>query len=308
MEPAARPAAFHPELGSDPAGGSLQAHPPPSARDPVIRMRPLLRTVSAAALLGALLCAGPAGAQPGWVDPPSKPAAKAAPEAAAPKPAAPAPQASRPQAEAEEAAEPAPRRRAERRRSARTERAERRRAHAHRAPARRLAETPPHAPAMSPPPASPPPAPDGRFGDWAGAAQRLTDDYIDSVSGTGPGIAASAPRFYAERVRFHGRVMSLPALMAEKRRFARRWPDRRYELQPGTMRTACNGAAAACVVRAVFAFQARNPGTGALSQGLSDLTLEVSFAGGRPAIVSESSRVLRRGAALSAAPAATGGA
>ncbi|MER2266276.1 hypothetical protein [Methylobacterium oxalidis] len=271
-------------------------------------MRPLLRTVSAAALLGALLCAGPAGAQPGWVDPPSKPAAKAAPEAAAPKPAAPAPQASRPQAEAEEAAEPAPRRRAERRRSARTERAERRRAHAHRAPARRLAETPPHAPAMSPPPASPPPAPDGRFGDWAGAAQRLTDDYIDSVSGTGPGIAASAPRFYAERVRFHGRVMSLPALMAEKRRFARRWPDRRYELQPGTMRTACNGAAAACVVRAVFAFQARNPGTGALSQGLSDLTLEVSFAGGRPAIVSESSRVLRRGAALSAAPAATGGA
>ncbi|AWN41018.1 hypothetical protein [Methylobacterium durans] len=264
-------------------------------------MRSFLRTVSVAALLGTLLCAGEAGAQPGWVDPPSK-AAKPAPEAAAPKPAASKPAA--PQAASPES-EPAPRRRAERRRSARTERAERRRAQAHHAPirhapSRRLAETP------APPPAMAAPAADARFGEWAETAQRLADDYVDSVSGTGAGLATTAPRFYAEQVRFHGRVMSLPALVAEKRRFARRWPDRRYELQPGTMRTACNGAAATCVVRAVFSFQARNPATGALSQGVSDLTLEVSFAGGRPVIVSESSRVLRRGAAYSAAPSAAG--
>ncbi|WP_165937920.1 hypothetical protein, partial [Methylobacterium segetis] len=186
------------------------------------------------------------------------------------------------------------------------ERAERRRpqthhAHIRHAPPRRLAETPAPAPTGAPAPAT-----DARFGDWAESARRLADDYVDSVSGTGAGLAATAPRFYAEQVRFHGRLMSLPALVAEKRRFARRWPDRRYELQPGTTRTACNASAATCVVSAVFSFQARNPGTGALSQGVSDLTLEVSFAGGRPVIVSESSRVLRRGATLSAGPAATG--
>ncbi|MCE4223167.1 hypothetical protein HCU64_05345 [Methylobacterium sp. C25] len=137
--------------------------------------------------------------------------------------------------------------------------------------------------------------PDPRFTDWAGQAQRLTSDYLDSVSARNDAMLASAPRFYGNHVRFHGRSMSLAALMADKRRFVQRWPERRYKPQSGAMRTTCSAASATCVVHTIFGFQAENPARGARSQGLSELTLAVSFAGEHPVIVSETSRVLRRG-------------
>ncbi len=246
----------------------------------------------------------PALAQSGWVDPPARgsgpvpaPKPEAAPDAApkapraerqsAPPPAAEAPQAA-PDTGTRQAAE-ASGRHAERR-SVR-----------HRRPARRLAETPPAAPPVqaAPPTAA---APEPRLTDWAGAAQALAADYLDVVSAPGLRMVNEVPRFYAPRVRFFGREMTLAALMAEKRSFVRRWPDRSYE--PRGMRTACNGALGTCIVRAQVEFRAASPDRGTVSRGLAELVLEVSLAGPRPIIVSETSRVLRRGSGLSAlAPA-----
>ena len=45
---------------------------------------------------------------------------------------------------------------------------------------------------------------------------------------------------------------------------------------------------------------ATSPVRGAVSSGLAEVVLEVSLAGPRPVIVSESSRVLRRGSGVSA--------
>ena len=151
----------------------------------------------------------------------------------------------------------------------------------------RLADTPTP---MAPPTAGS----DARFPEWATAATRLTDRYLDSVSAPGDGMVVAAPKFYAERVRFHGRTLSLAALIAEKRRFVRRWPERRYEAQGGATRTACNAASATCIVHTTFDFRADNLARGVRSQGVSELTLTISFAGERPLIVAESSRVLRR--------------
>lgn len=148
----------------------------------------------------------------------------------------------------------------------------------------RLADTPMASPAAA----------DARFPEWAAAATRLTDRYLDTVSASGEAMVAAAPRFYAERVRFHGRILSLAALIAEKRRFVRRWPERRYEAQGGATRTACNATSATCIVHTTFDFRADNPARGVRSQGVSELTLTISFAGERPLIVAESSRVLRR--------------
>ncbi len=138
--------------------------------------------------------------------------------------------------------------------------------------------------------------PDARFSDWAVTARRLSLDYLDSVSAPNGAMLADAPRFYGPQVRFFGRTMSLGALMAEKRSFVRRWPERRYEPQ-GEPKVACDGASATCQVRIVHDFTALSPARGARSQGLAELTLTVSFADGRPVIVSESSRVLSRAGA-----------
>ena len=128
--------------------------------------------------------------------------------------------------------------------------------------------------------------------DQAGTAQRLTAAYLRTVSSPGMTMVAAAPRFYGERVRFHGRLMSLSALMAEKSRFVRRWPERRYAPH-GVMRTACNGET--CTIRTAFDFRAQNPESDARSQGSGELTLTIDFGQGRPRIVSESSRVLHYG-------------
>jgi hypothetical protein len=94
-------------------------------------------------------------------------------------------------------------------------------------------------------------------------------------------------------VRFHGRDMSARALREEKRRFVRRWPERSYRPRLDTMRTSCAGPF--CTIRAMFDFRAADPARGRSSAGTGILELGVSFAGGQPAIVSESSSVIRRG-------------
>lgn len=270
-------------------------------------MRHGLSSVCKAALIGGLLSTGAAMAQsrPGWVDPPARAPqteAPAAQEPAAQEPAKPAVRAERPGGEptssdapdgagmADRAERPMPRRQA-----AEPTRPSRREANhsVKRAggmrPHRRLAQVPAVTQAAPPMAVS-----EARFPEWAGAAQRLAVDYLDSVSAPGDALVATAPRFYAERVRFHGRSLSLAAVMAEKGRFVRRWPVRRYALQAGSLRTACNAQSATCQVRAIFDFRAENPARGARSQGVSELVLTIDVGGARPVIVAENSRVLQR--------------
>jgi hypothetical protein len=283
-------------------------------------MRPLLATTALALLALSL----PAVAQqgPGWVDPPAKAADKPA------SPAKPAAEPAPPTVTQSEAAAPAQRetrstavnetpaahRSARGTRRAGEERQARRQA-AREAEARSQRSARVAPPVFTAPPREAPSTgaqgmaraePDPRFPEWAGSAQRLSEAYLDSVSSPGDGMAAAAPRFYGAKVRFHGRTMSLAALIAEKRRFARRWPERRYEPQ-GEPRVSCNAATQSCLVRTVHDFTAASPGRGARSQGVGELMLTVSFANGRPVIVEETSRVLRRGA-LSASIGGRGGA
>ena len=248
-------------------------------------------SVCSAALIGLVWFAGPAMAQsrPGWVDPPARTEpAVPAPKESAGTPAAggvaldaPAREGSTPAARSAErpSVRTRPPLRETRRRDVEVDERPR---------PRRLSRTPAVAAPVTPM------ASTDRFPEWAAAANRLSDDYLDSVSAPGLGMVTAAPRFYAERVRFHGRVLSLAALMDEKRRFVARWPERRYEPQSGTTRTACNAATATCIVQTTFDYRAENPAKGARAQGVSELVLTLDMSGGRPVIVSETSRVLRR--------------
>ncbi|CAA2138069.1 hypothetical protein MBLL_00962 (plasmid) [Methylobacterium bullatum] len=268
-------------------------------------MRYGLFSTCSAALLGALMSTGSAGAQgrPAWVDPPAKADTKPEPKGDA-KPASPQAVQEAPQASPAQAAKPetTPSAASVAERSAEVPRRSRRGSrHAEagiRHSPRRLSQVPPSALPLTVSPGAPSPsmamASEDRFPEWARKAQRLNEEYLDAISQPGDGMVAAAPRFYAESVRFHGRTLSLAAVMAEKRRFVRRWPDRRYVLQDGSPRTACSVGTSSCIVRSTFDFWAANPRNGARSQGVAELTLEISFAGPRPVIVSESSRVLRR--------------
>jgi hypothetical protein len=130
----------------------------------------------------------------------------------------------------------------------------------------------------------------------ASAAQELTMSYFDYWSSPNAEALAATPDFYGPNVIFHGRSMTMRELLAEKRRFVQRWPDRRYRPRPDTMGVACDPGGRSCTVRSVFDFAASNPASGRRSQGIATIELVVSFAGDRPVITAESSLVHGRGA------------
>ena len=101
---------------------------------------------------------------------------------------------------------------------------------------------------------------EARFPEWAIAATRLTDSYLDSVSGAGDGMVAAAPRVLRRAgpvPRPHpvagrpdgGEAALRPALARAALRGA-----------GGATRTACNAATATCIVRDHLRFPGRQPG------------------------------------------------
>lgn len=128
----------------------------------------------------------------------------------------------------------------------------------------------------------------------AEAASRLAIAYLNRWSGPNPAAVNTAQDFYGSSVLFHGRPMSSRALEDEKRRFVQRWPVRRYQHRPALMTVACEPGGQTCTVRSIFDFTAVSPSRGRRSDGVGALELVVSFAGERPVIAVEESRVLAR--------------
>ena len=81
-------------------------------------------------------------------------------------------------------------------------------------------------------------------------------------------------------------------LFNEKRRFARRWPERNYRPRQDAIGTVCNPAGEVCTVHAVFDFTASHPRRRRVSQGTGALQLIVHFIGDKPVIVAEHSTLL----------------
>jgi hypothetical protein len=127
------------------------------------------------------------------------------------------------------------------------------------------------------------------------AARDLAFSYLDLWSAPNPVTLAAAASFYGEQVLFHGRVRDFGSVLAEKRRFAQRWPDRAYRYRRETTQVACESGGVRCTVWSLFDFAAGNPDQGRRSRGIGEHELVVSFLSHKPVIVSETSRVLRRG-------------
>ena len=126
------------------------------------------------------------------------------------------------------------------------------------------------------------------------AARDVAFRYLSLWSEPKQVTLASASSLYASTVQFHGRRRTVASLVAEKRRFARRWPHRKYGHRPETTQVTCS-AGNRCTVRASFDFAATNSRGDRRSRGVGEHELVVSFVDGRAMIVAEDSRVIIRG-------------
>ncbi|MEE1656034.1 hypothetical protein VB618_07485 [Microvirga sp. CF3062] len=250
--------------------------------------------VTKSALLTLLMAVGPmAAAQTGrpWVDPPAggATAPSPAPQPPAPEPVRPAPPAASPQAASPAPATPPTQAAQPQTPIVRPD-----------VPATRQAQQPEAVPS-APSPATPPPAttaqprqdPAGEKREArAATAKRFAVDYLTSWSAPNDSALESTAAFYAPRVLFHGREVTMKRLFDEKRRFVRRWPARDYRPREDGVGTVCNPAGEICTVHAVFDFTASHPRRRRASQGTGALQLVVHFIGDRPVIVAEHSTLL----------------
>ena len=125
-------------------------------------------------------------------------------------------------------------------------------------------------------------------------ARDLASKYLALWSEPKQVTLASASALYASTVMFHGRKRTLASVVAEKQRFARRWPHRRYGHRPETTQVTCS-AGDRCTVRASFDFAATNARGDRRSRGVGEHELVLRFTDGRGIIVAEDSRVIIRG-------------
>jgi hypothetical protein len=127
-------------------------------------------------------------------------------------------------------------------------------------------------------------------------AQALAIDYLNLWSAPNRSALAAASSFYGPTMMFHGRERTLGSVLAEKRRFTERWPQRSYRYRPETTMVACESDGPRCTVWAIFDFSAASSNHDRRSEGIGEHELVVSLSGGKPVIVDETSRVLQRGA------------
>jgi hypothetical protein len=107
-------------------------------------------------------------------------------------------------------------------------------------------------------------------------------------------------RTYAPIVRYYGKNRRAADVLAEKIRFAERWPIRYYAIRNGSMATQCNGTS--CEVQAVVEWYASSGARRRTSLGVARFDLEVDVATG---LISKESGSVIHGAARDAASVAS---
>ena len=125
----------------------------------------------------------------------------------------------------------------------------------------------------------------------AGRATGLVFSLATRWSGPNSETLRALDDVYADRVFYHGKVAPRQAVVAEKRRFAERWPQRSYKIRPHSVTVSCNAATEMCRVQGVMERELVNPATSATSRDVTNFDYSIAGAGATPKIAAETSTV-----------------
>jgi curved DNA-binding protein CbpA len=104
-----------------------------------------------------------------------------------------------------------------------------------------------------------------------------------SISAGSLGTFASA---YADKVHYNGSQKSRKAIVLEKRRFLQRWPQRTYDVRPGSVTVHCVDIV--CKITGMVDWQVRNAARAKSARGAARFEYEIAVSHGGFRIISES--------------------
>ncbi|HEY8579039.1 MAG TPA: hypothetical protein VIL72_04080 [Beijerinckiaceae bacterium] len=110
-------------------------------------------------------------------------------------------------------------------------------------------------------------------------AERLLEEYVSLWSDDARVNAASVAQFYAPVVVYYGKRMDRRAVLADKLRYIRQYPERDYSIVPGSTRVRCEQGRSSCIVsgRMLIRLVDRR---GRVTRRSASLRLEMIGAGG----------------------------
>ena len=127
--------------------------------------------------------------------------------------------------------------------------------------------------------------------ELAGRAQLFVNAVISKWSGTNAAGLAGFDALYSAEIDYFGKRLSRDAVLADKRRFAKRWPERTYKVQSSYAE--CN--ASECFVDGSVEWETRSPARKAVTSGVAGFSYVLMPLGETFVIKRESGNVhLRR--------------
>jgi hypothetical protein len=125
-------------------------------------------------------------------------------------------------------------------------------------------------------------------------ARQFVEDYMRRTEGDTEQVLAFVRNSFGAEIRYYGKPASNAQVVEEKRRYLNRWPQRRYQIKPETMRVQCDEARATCLLEGELDYDVRDPRASRSSSGSATYALRVVFSQQGPKVVEESGRTLAR--------------
>ena len=120
----------------------------------------------------------------------------------------------------------------------------------------------------------------------------LVDSYFAIWDRDSNVTLANVRRLYASNLIYYGRAMTPESLLRDKLDFIRRWPQRRYAVEPGTATRRCDAGENRCVLTVTLDWH--TSGFGGSRAGRSRVTLALAREDGALKIVREGAVTLGR--------------
>ncbi|WP_404925139.1 S1C family serine protease [Mesorhizobium sp. ORM16] len=123
------------------------------------------------------------------------------------------------------------------------------------------------------------------------AAVEVVRNLIERDGGDASSSLRAVASIYADSISYYGKQKSIAEVLADKRDYFMRWPERNYRIRDGSLMVTCTNGA--CMVSGIYDWVVRSIPRNKQAQGSARFSYTISL-GANPKIISEAGNVVKR--------------